>query len=82
MSQEPLNKVDQIRQDLACPGCQYNLRGLSGVRVTCPECGQGINIAQLIARKWTGAWYRAPGYSRVFFTRAARVGLGGVGDLF
>jgi len=70
------NQVDQIRQDLACPGCQYNLRGLSGANVTCPECGQMINIAQLVARKWTGRWYHAPGFNRLVFPLAASLLLG------
>lgn len=35
--------VDQLKQsvadqDVLCPGCNYNLRGLAGER--CPECGE------------------------------------------
>ncbi len=53
--------VEEIRQDIACPGCEYNLRGLRGAVVNCPECGLRCDIAQLISRKWTKPWYQAPG---------------------
>lgn len=29
-------------RDIECPGCSYNLRGLTGR--TCPECGQGLVV--------------------------------------
>ena len=29
-----------IAVDLYCPNCEYNLRGLSGDPVRCPECGK------------------------------------------
>ncbi len=53
--------VDEIRHDIACPGCEYNLRGLRGAVITCPECGHRCDIAQLVTRKWTKPWYIAPG---------------------
>ncbi len=53
--------VDEIRQDIACPGCNYNLRGLRGAVINCPECGHRCDIAQLVTRKWTKPWYDAPG---------------------
>jgi len=32
-------------QDIPCPGCQYNLRGLQ--QDHCPECGFGFNLGSL-----------------------------------
>jgi hypothetical protein len=29
-------------RDVACPGCGYNLRGVSGAR--CPECARGLSL--------------------------------------
>jgi hypothetical protein len=53
-------RTDSIREKLACPHCTYSLRGLPGDVVTCPECGNGIDIARLVALRWTGRWFRAP----------------------
>ena len=41
----PITEQDMLRQflhgrDVVCPGCQYNLRDLTGSR--CPECGQDL----------------------------------------
>ncbi len=47
--------------DIACPGCEYNLRGLLGPVVECPECGLVIDVPDLAARQWDRPWYRAPG---------------------
>ena len=33
--------------------------------MTCPECGMPCDIPKLIARKWVGPWYRAPGFTRL-----------------
>ena len=55
-------QLEAIQQDLACPQCEYNLRGLSGAIVTCPECGTRCDAAEAISRKWTGPWFRAPGF--------------------
>jgi hypothetical protein len=60
-----MNRIDEIQRDIACPNCQYNLRGLSGAVVNCPECGTECDIARLIARKWTGPWYHAPGLMKL-----------------
>lgn len=57
--------VAEIQRDLACPSCQYNLRGLRGEIIDCPECGANIDIAKLIARKWTLQWWQAPGFNLV-----------------
>lgn len=36
-----------ISTDVACPHCQYNLRGLAGPIVNCPECGVEVNVHKL-----------------------------------
>jgi len=64
MTNVPLSSVSPaIAQDLFCPSCGYNLRGLTGER--CPECGESIegvrsNVCQIpwIHRKELG-WWRA-----------------------
>ena len=43
--------IDEIRQDLACPDCQYNLRGLIGAIVSCPECGMTVNVGELVTHQ-------------------------------
>ena len=59
------NAVDTLQQDLACPACGYNLRGLRGQVAACPECGHACDLAELIARRWTGAWYAAPFFNQL-----------------
>ena len=56
-----MTQIETIQRDLACPSCEYNLRGLSGSVVDCPECGTRCDVAALVARKWTGPWHQAPG---------------------
>jgi hypothetical protein len=63
MTQRGEQLADQIHADLACPQCQYSLRGLPGNEIVCPECGQPINIAAYVASRWTQAWYHAPLYN-------------------
>ena len=58
--------VDGIQRDLACPQCEYNLRGLRGDVVSCPECGAVCDVAKLVNLRWTERWYRAPGQSTVY----------------
>jgi len=65
MAQGGEQLADQILNDLACPQCQYNLRGLRGAFVICPECGLGCDVAQMIARQWMGPWYNAPGFTQL-----------------
>jgi hypothetical protein len=60
----------EIRRDLACPACQYNLRGLRGSIVTCPECGAACDVVDLVTKRWDDPWYRAPGYNRVMMPAA------------
>jgi len=62
---EPHSHLAENRRDIACPGCDYNLRGLRGDVVTCPECGATCDIGQLVARRWTKPWYYAPGLNWV-----------------
>ena len=52
-----------ITQDIPCPNCEYNLRGLQGDVVSCPECGMTCDRAEIVARRWTLPWYKAPGMS-------------------
>lgn len=59
--------VEDIQQDVACPQCEYNLRGLRGSIVGCPECGATVDVARLIARQWTGPWYKVPGLNRLYY---------------
>jgi hypothetical protein len=49
-------QVAELQQDLPCPQCDYNLRGLRGVVVQCPECGATFDVARLIAQRWRGPW--------------------------
>jgi hypothetical protein len=72
--------IEEIRADLACPQCQYNLRGLQGELVACPECGTRCDVAQLIARQWQKPWYHAPGFNRLAIP-AAWFYLAGIGSL-
>lgn len=55
--------TESIRDSLACLRCGYSLRGLGGDVVTCPECGERINIAVLVTQQWRGPWFRAPLYN-------------------
>ncbi len=57
--------IETIRQDVACPACDYNLRGLVGAVVNCPECGHECDVVQLLTRRWDKPWYHAPRYSTV-----------------
>lgn len=40
--------LDEVRVDLACPSCGYNLRGQRGASVNCPECGRTVNVVELL----------------------------------
>ncbi len=65
MSQRRRIGVDQVRQELTCPQCDYSLQGLAGDLVTCPECGTTCDLPKLILRWGFRPWYRAPGFSRI-----------------
>jgi len=59
----PVDPLPEIRQDLFCQRCGYNLRGLTGNR--CPECGGTLEGVRSLTpqipwvyRKETG-WFRA-----------------------
>ncbi|MCX5659699.1 MAG: hypothetical protein NTW19_08260 [Planctomycetota bacterium] len=54
-------QIEEIQKDLACPGCEYNLRGLRGAVVHCPECGYRCDVAKLIAYRWKGSIWKVPG---------------------
>jgi hypothetical protein len=45
---QPQSELRPIDRDLHCPECEYNLRGLSGDPVQCPECGACIAVARLV----------------------------------
>jgi len=56
-----------ITQNLPCPGCGYNLRGLTGDLVICPECGRSCDVLALIKEKqseraWATFQGKPPGY--------------------
>ncbi|MFG0247885.1 MAG: hypothetical protein ACF8OB_03285 [Phycisphaeraceae bacterium JB051] len=55
--------IEQVLEDIHCPNCEYNLRGLLGNEVDCPECGNRCNITELVSMKWTKPWYKAPGFN-------------------
>lgn len=59
------NAADVLKQDIACPNCQYNLRGLGTGEVVCPECGTQSNVARLLTRRWNKPWYQAPKYNQL-----------------
>ncbi|NBC10209.1 MAG: hypothetical protein GVY24_00555 [Planctomycetes bacterium] len=41
--------------DVPCPGCGYNLRGLSAAR--CPECGREVTFPSLTSPRVRIAWW-------------------------
>ena len=41
-------------QDVSCPLCGYNLRGLRSPR--CPECGRGVKLTVGISEPYLRAW--------------------------
>ncbi|MCG8509202.1 MAG: hypothetical protein MI741_08225, partial [Rhodospirillales bacterium] len=57
--------INTLERDLACPNCDYNLRGLPGPVVACPECGCKCDIPKLITARWNKPWYRAPKFNIV-----------------
>ena len=63
MTERGEQAMKELANDLACPRCDYNLRGLVGDEVVCPECGQHVNVARLIAQRWTRPWWHAPLYN-------------------
>lgn len=65
------NEVESIREDLACPACGYNLRGLVGDLIRCPECGVSCDVAALVTARWTKPWYRAPRLTTVLWPAGA-----------
>jgi len=52
-----------VEIDVMCPQCEYNLRGLAGPIVACPECGLESDVPVLASRQWTKPWYKAPGFN-------------------
>ena len=54
-----------LDQDVGCPQCGYNLRGLGSGLVVCPECGQQNDVAKLLVRRWDKPWYRAPKFNLI-----------------
>ncbi|MAE63847.1 MAG: hypothetical protein CMJ18_06200 [Phycisphaeraceae bacterium] len=59
------DQIETIVRDVTCVACEYNLRGLQGPVVKCPECGAVTDVAALVASRWGGPWYRAPGFDRL-----------------
>ncbi len=60
--------------DIACPGCDYNLRGLPGPVVDCPECGLQSDVPELAARQWNKPWYKAPGFNTLTWPAVSAYG--------
>ena len=54
--------TESIRDSLLCLKCSYSLRGLSGDVVTCPECGERLNIVALVTQQLHDPWFHAPSY--------------------
>jgi hypothetical protein len=51
MADEPdqeIGAATYLATDGACPYCRYNLRGLPGDPIRCPECGERVQRAELI----------------------------------
>lgn len=44
-------QLTHVRRDVACPNCDYNLRGLQGLMVRCPECGMIWDVIDLAAMR-------------------------------
>jgi hypothetical protein len=59
--------ANDIVIDVGCPDCGYNLRGLPGPVVNCPECGLRSDVPELAARQWNKPWYRAPGFNTLMW---------------
>lgn len=59
---------------IRCPSCNYSLRGLPGVVVTCPECGEPCDLPEIIRRRRIDRW-RNPEY-RVLSAPAATFTVG------
>ena len=55
--------LDGLSRDVACPECEYNLRGLTGDPVACPECGGRFAVSRLLTMRWTKPWYKAPRFN-------------------
>ena len=53
-------QVDGLRRDVACPQCEYNLRGLRGNLFLCPECGAACDVAKLMRLRRHMSWQRSP----------------------
>jgi hypothetical protein len=62
--------AEEIRQGITCPQCEYDLRGLPGAVVICPECGLEVDVAKVVVSRWTAPWYRAPGLNALFLPLA------------
>jgi len=71
-------QIDSLTRTLACPQCEYDLRGLPGNRFNCPECGLAIDVAELAMRQWIGPWWHAPGFQTILGPVAWAVGVAGL----
>lgn len=60
-----------ITADIGCPKCDYNLRGLSGESVTCPECGSQWQATEIQVERWRGGKDAVPGLMRAWAMPAA-----------
>lgn len=79
----PADRVATILRDITCPGCEYNLRGLHGPIVDCPECGRRCDAPKMVAARWTGPWWKAPQFNTVLMPSTwAVLSYLGVGVMF
>jgi hypothetical protein len=62
--------IEFLRErDMACPLCQYNLRGLMSPR--CPECGRDLELRVGLSEPRQGAWLTA----QIALTAMAGIGM-------
>ena len=73
MSDAGAEHLAGLRADLHCQGCNYNLRGLEGTVVICPECGISCDVEAILSRKWEIPWHKAPGLNALAEPAAAAV---------
>ena len=45
-------ELEGLARDIACPNCEYNLRGILGDPVVCPECGNAYSVSKLLELRW------------------------------
>jgi arginyl-tRNA synthetase len=67
-----------LDRDLYCPTCGYNLRGLSGDPIRCPECGRHMPRSELLGTRESAEYNFKDLVIAVDILNVVTVGLGGV----